>query len=164
MNIRFANIKDINAICLLAEKIWPSTYREILSEHQIKYMMDMMYSPSSLRTQMLEKKHSFIIVEENDQQIGFASYSISDKPGIYKLHKIYVMRTEQGKGLGKYIIDFIINDIKPHAATALQLNVNRNNKAKKFYENLGFKVISEEDIDIGNNYLMNDYVMEKNLM
>jgi ribosomal protein S18 acetylase RimI-like enzyme len=164
MTIRFAGVEDINTICLLAEKIWPSTYGEILSQDQLRYMMDMMYSPAALKIQMLEKKHSFIILEENDQQIGFASYSMMDKPGIYRLHKIYVMRTEQGKGLGKYIIDFIIKDIQPQGATALQLNVNRNNKAKYFYEKLDFKVISEEDIDIGNDYFMNDYVMEKKLM
>ena len=34
---------------------------------------------------------------------------------------------------------------------------------KEFYEKLGFTVIKEEDIDIGNGYLMNDYVMEKKI-
>ncbi|MEI9808163.1 MAG: hypothetical protein WDO16_09960 [Bacteroidota bacterium] len=39
--------------------------------------------------------------------------------------------------------------------------MNRSNNAKLFYEKIGFIVIREEDIDIGNGYLMNDYVMEK---
>jgi ribosomal protein S18 acetylase RimI-like enzyme len=48
-------------------------------------------------------------------------------------------------------------------AKALQLQVNRFNKAKEFYEKLGFTVIKTADFDIGNGYFMNDYVMEKKL-
>lgn len=59
------------------------------------------------------------------------------------------------------IIDHVINDISSKDAASLGLNVNRYNKAKGFYERLGFNVIGEENIPIGNGYFMNDYVMEK---
>jgi hypothetical protein len=39
------------------------------------------------------------------------------------------------------------------------LNVNKYNKAKFFYEKLGFTITKEEVIDIGNDYVMDDYVM-----
>ena len=104
------------------------------------------------------------MLEDEESQVGFASYAPTKESGVYKLHKIYVLPNQQGKGLGKTIVDFIVNDIKPQGAKKLLLNVNRNNKAKSFYERLGFTVIKEEDIDIGNNYFMNDYVMEKNLI
>ena len=61
------------------------------------------------------------------------------------------------------MIDYIIEEIKKENATALRLNVNRQNNALSFYKHLGFKIINEEDIDIGNGYFMNDYVMEKTL-
>ena len=161
--IRFAGTDDINIIGFLAQQIWPSTYKKILSEEQLNYMMNLFYSPGSLQEQMIDKKHSILIVEENEEPIGFASYSTIDEPGIYKIHKIYVLPDQQGKGLGKLVINFIIDNIKESGARALQLNVNRYNKAKFFYEKLGFEVIREEDVDIGNNYFMNDYVMEKKL-
>ena len=161
--IRFAEVDDINIIGFLAQQIWPYAYKDILSEDQLNYMMNLFYSPGSLQEQMIDKKHSFLIVEENEEPIGFASYSVTDQPGVYKIHKIYILTNQQGKGLGRLIINFIVGDIIESGALALQLNVNRHNKAKFFYEKLGFKVIREEDIDIGNNYFMNDYVMEKKL-
>ena len=94
--------------------------------------------------------------------IGFASYS-EIEPSVYKLHKIYVLTIHQGRGTGRFIMEHIIADILPKGATALQLNVNRNNNAKRFYEKLGFQVIAEEDIDIGDGYFMNDYIMEKKI-
>jgi ribosomal protein S18 acetylase RimI-like enzyme len=161
ISLRFADIDDINTIGFLAQQIWPDAYKDILSEEQLGYMMNLFYSPASLKDQMEKQKHVFILIEDEEKAVGFASYSLAKQPGIYKLHKIYVLTGQQGKGLGKTVIDFIVNDIMPKGATALQLNVNRNNKAKNFYERLGFKVIREEDIDIGNHFFMNDYVMEK---
>ena len=57
------------------------------------------------------------------------------------------------------MLDFIINDIKPLQAAQLELNVNRKNKAINFYKKYGFTILKEEDIDIGEGYFMNDYVM-----
>jgi diamine N-acetyltransferase len=54
-------------------------------------------------------------------------------------------------------------EVRILGATRLRLNVNRFNKAVGFYENFGFRVIGQEDIDIGQGYFMNDYIMEKNI-
>jgi RsiW-degrading membrane proteinase PrsW (M82 family)/ribosomal protein S18 acetylase RimI-like enzyme len=159
LRLRRAYEKDIPLIRDLTMKIWPQTYSTILSATQIDYMLDMMYSESSLQQQMKEN-HEFIIVNDGIEPVGFASFSLLE-PGVYKLHKIYVMPQNQGKGTGKFVINEILKVITMKSGKSLQLNVNRNNKAKDFYEKLGFVVIREEDNDIGNGYLMNDYVMEK---
>jgi diamine N-acetyltransferase len=158
--IRFAEVDDLNTIGFLAQQTWPATYMEILQEEQLRYMMDLFYSPASLKKQLIEEKHSFILIENEEEPVGFASYSPVAAGGVFKLHKLYVLPSQQGKGLGKAILDFIKEDILLKSATALRLNVNRYNKARNFYERLGFRVIGEEDINIGNNYYMNDYVME----
>ncbi|HEX9514529.1 MAG TPA: GNAT family N-acetyltransferase [Puia sp.] len=161
LSIRFAELDDINTIGWLAQQTWPETYGEILSPEQLQYMLNLFYSPASLRRQILEDKHNFLMVELDEEPIGFASWAPLAEPGVYKLHKIYVLPGTQGKGMGKAILNFIYEDIK--GARALRLNVNRHNKACRFYEKMGFSIIGEEDIDIGNNYQMNDYVMEKQM-
>jgi ribosomal protein S18 acetylase RimI-like enzyme len=161
LTIRNATLKDIPLIRDLTFKVWPQTYSAILTREQIDYMLELIYSEASLQKQMNDNHH-FIIVHEGDSPVGFASYS-ETKPQIYKLHKIYVIHNQQGKGTGRFVIDQIITNIKALGAKRLQLNVNRNNKAKDFYEKLGFTAIGEEDIDIGNGYFMNDYIMEKEL-
>lgn len=160
--IRVATEKDISLIQELTYLVWPFTYKDILSEAQITYMLQTMYSTEVLSKQM-QDGHQFILVKEDDHFIAFASYALYKSPAIYKLYKIYALPHQQGKGIGSFIIKYIIAQIKPLGATTLQLNVNRNNKAKGFYEKLGFKIIAEEDIAIGNGYFMNDYVMEKGL-
>ena len=160
--IKNASVNDISLIRELTFKVWPQTYAAILSQEQISYMLDMMYSEAVLKKQMTEEACRFIIVYDEEDPVGFASFS-EIKSRVFKLHKIYILSSQQGKGTGKFLLDFIINEIQQQGASALQLQVNKYNKAKSFYEKLGFAVIEEADFDIGNGYFMNDYVMEKQL-
>jgi ribosomal protein S18 acetylase RimI-like enzyme len=161
LNIRNASIDDIALIRELTFNTWPQTYRFILSEDQIAYMLEMMYSKESLERQF-RSGNSFLICYDEGQPVGFASWS-EILPRVFKLHKIYVLPSIQGKGVGRYMIDHVIDEIKKKSAITLELNVNRYNPAKLFYERLGFEVIRNEDIDIGNGYFMNDHVMRYNL-
>ena len=161
ITIRKATEDDIDIIRSLANIIWPPTFGEILSAKQISYMLELIYSEKSLKKQITEG-HNFLIAEDNNAPAAYADYSLP-KNDVYKLHKIYVLPNQQGKGIGKLLIEFIIKTIKKENASSLLLNVNRYNKAKSMYERLGFTVIGEEDIDIGEGYFMNDYIMMKRL-
>jgi ribosomal protein S18 acetylase RimI-like enzyme len=161
MTIRKAYPGDIPLIRDMAYKIWPQTYGSILSQEQIDYMLNLFYSEKGLHEQM-ENNVEFIIVYDGVHPVGFASFGLTE-PQVYKLHKIYVLPSQQGRGTGRFIIEQLEKAMKLKGAVSLQLNVNRQNNAKSFYEKLGFTVIKEEDIDIGNGYFMNDYVMEKKL-
>lgn len=159
--IRFADLDDIPTIGYLAQQIWPVTYGAILPEGQLDYMLDMNYSPESLNDQITKLHHRFLIAELDEDAVGYASFSASEDEGVYKLHKIYVLPQTQGLGVGRALLDFVTEQILEEGASALRLNVNRYNKAKDFYEKQGFSVTKEVDIEIGNGFQMNDYVMEK---
>jgi ribosomal protein S18 acetylase RimI-like enzyme len=124
-------------------------------------MLERSYSSDSLKKQM-DNGSQFIFIYENNEPVGFAAY-FEKSPFIFKLDKIYILPTQQGKGTGKLLVDHIVREVKQEGASALQLQVNRYNLAKKFYERLGFVVIDTKDFDIGNGFFMNDYVMEKDL-
>ena len=150
--------QDIPLIRQLTFQVWPQTYAALLTPQQIEYMLDLMYSEESLRRQMSEGAQ-FIAVYDAGEPVGFASYQ-QIKPAVYKLHKLYVLPSQQGKGTGRFMIDWIINEITPLGARALQLQVYKKNKAKSFYEKLGFAVIKDINIDIGNGFFMDDYLMQ----
>jgi GNAT superfamily N-acetyltransferase len=160
LSFRFADLDDINAIGFLAQQIWPVTYGHIVAPQQLDYMLKLFYSPASLRRQMTEDKHRFLMLEEEEEPIGFASWAPAEEPGVFKLHKLYVQTGRQGKGMGKIMLHFIFDDVRARGAKTLRLNVNRYNKARRFYEKMGFSVVREEDVPIGSDYFMNDYVME----
>lgn len=162
LTVTKATAADIPLIRQLTFEIWPKTYNSIISQQQIDYMLKQMYNPAILQKQIEEDGCTFIIVHDDKEPVAFASYNETES-ATWKLNKIYILSTQQGKGTGKFIINYIIEEIKAKGAKSLQLQVNRDNKAKDFYEKLGFKIIQTADFDIGNGYFMNDYVMELSL-
>lgn len=154
-----AGVEAIPEVQELVRIIWPATYDSILPPGQSPYMLNLIYSTGALQEQ-LQDGHQFIIARENDRAVGFASYAPkNESPKICKLHKIYVLPNQQGKGIGKALINYILDAIRS-SCTRLQLNVNRQNPAINFYQKLGFSIIETVDISIGNGYFMNDFVME----
>ena len=161
--LRDANNDDIYLIGEIAYKVWPLTYGEILPAGQLEYMLEKIYSPGSLKNQMQDLHHHFLILEQEGRGVGFAAYS-EIEPGVFKLHKLYVLTELQGRGAGRILLERVIKNIQGENGETLVLNVNRNNPAIHFYEKQGFKVSREEKIDIGGGYFMDDYVMRLGLV
>ncbi|QCR24708.1 GNAT family N-acetyltransferase [Pontibacter sp. SGAir0037] len=161
--IREASTADVPTINALAEAIWEPTYSSILSKEQIDYMFEVIYTAEALQQQMQEGQ-TFLLMYLQEQPIGFAAFSEKyPDEKVYKLNKIYLLPSCQGKGLGFELISEVEQVIQRRGGRILDLNVNRYNKAKDFYERCGYQVHQEEDIPIG-PYWMNDYIMRKQLV
>lgn len=161
-HIRQATTADIPLLKKLAEATWTPTYQPILSGEQIDYMFEVIYSEAALEKQMQEGQ-TFLLLEAEGAAVGFAAYSVKEEAAqVYKLNKIYLLPQQQGKGGGKVLLRAVEEQVKKLGARTLDLNVNRHNTAKGFYERCGYQVHQEEDIPIG-PYWMNDYVMRKQL-
>lgn len=158
-----ASPNDIPAIRSMAEETWWPTYSPILTFEQIRYMLDSIYAAEALRRTMENGSQTFIILHDERGPQGFASYGPKpDSPDVIKLHKIYVLPDNHGKGYGKLLIEEVKKRCLALKINTLDLNVNRYNKARSFYEKIGFQVIGEEDVPIG-PYWMNDYIMRLEL-
>lgn len=155
---------DILVISQIAYQTWPSAFKDILSPKQIEYMLNMMYSANSLTRQMREKKNVFYLAKDESKFVGYISYELNylALPKT-KIHKIYILPSVQGKGIGKLLMGKVAEIAMKNNNTILSLNVNRDNKAISFYEKYGFIKVGKEDIDIGNGYLMEDFIMEKSI-
>ncbi len=149
----------------MAEIVFRHTYRDILSPEQMEYMMDWMYSPASLRRQ-LDEGHVYFIAMRDGNPAGYLSVQpegvTDDGRTLFHLQKIYVLPSEQGRGLGRMLFETALSYIRSLSGgrpAALELNVNRNNPSIGFYQHLGLKILRQGDFHIGNGYYMNDYIM-----
>jgi len=159
LEVRHLSKEELWQVRELALQIFPVTYQEIVEPEQIDYMMDLFYTPENLRKQY-ESGQTFLIIYTEGKPSGYASYTPLNENGEYKLNKIYVDTRQQGKGLGKNLINEVISLVGNAGGKSLQLNVNRFNKAVGFYKSMGFVIKKEELLDIGKGYFMDDYVME----
>jgi len=156
---------DFKTIQALAYAIWPVAYGDILSKQQLDYMLDAFYSEAALLKNYQEKGHMFLLVRDGEKAVGFASYELHyQNRKVTRIHKIYLHPETQGKGAGKLLMQEIEKIALKNNNTTLSLNVNRFNKALRFYQKLGFAIVGEEDIALEHGYLMEDYIMEKEVV
>lgn len=163
LKIELAKLEDLSIVQQLAKDIWPSTFGDILSTEQIDYMLDWMYSISKLESQFLSG-HEFYLVKLEDKYVGFAGVEFGFPTNkSLRIHKIYLSPHIQGRGIGRKFILFIEQLASQKGLIQLHLNVNRFNTAVDFYKYIGFSVIKTEDNEIGQGYLMEDFVMVKEI-
>ena len=161
--LREATTANVNAIVQIAQQTWWPTYSSILPKEQIKYMLAQLYSVNKITGQIKNGQQCYLLLIDSGEPVAFAAYSQREEnKDIYKLHKLYCLPVTQGKGYGKVLVNAVIDKTIIAGKHVLELNVNRHNNAKSFYEKMGFNVAYEEDIAIG-PYWMNDYVMRKEL-
>lgn len=167
--IRKAGTEDLQTIHDMAEIVFRHTYSSILSGEQMDYMMEWMYSLPNLNGQ-LEQGHVYYLAFLDGRPCGYVSIQHEghdqDGTGIYHLHKIYVMPSDQGHGIGQELFNSAVEYVREHASgcsARIELNVNRNNPSLGFYLRNGMHVARQGDFHIGNGFYMNDYIMALDL-
>jgi diamine N-acetyltransferase len=158
-----ATVDDVSAIRQIAVFTWWSVYPAILSAQQIEFMLEELYNEEVLTELINSGKQTFLILSEDDGPKGFAAYgTLPEHDHVIKLFKIYILPDNHSKGYGKALVSRVADNAKKAGKKLLELNVNRDNSARLFYEKYGFKIIREEDIPIG-PFWMNDFVMQMEL-
>ena len=155
--IRPATLEDRAFIRSVSERTWPSTYGHIISQEQIDFMLDWMYSDDSLAEQF-HKGHQFYIASLNSEDIGFCSVS-AEADQSHKLNKLYILPSAQGTGAGSALLNKAIEVAKTKGSTSLFLQVNKHNSAYEFYLKKGFSKEGDFIFEIGNGFVMDDYIM-----
>lgn len=161
MTLRPATVADIPVIRSIAHATWPVAYvPSILDVPQLDYMLELLYSERALNEAMTEKGQRFVILNDGERDVAFAGYT-SHYHGspVTHLNKLYVLPDQQGTGAGKKLVGLVVEAARAAGDEVVELNVNKRNVAIKFYQHMGFRIDREEVIDIGQGYVMDDYVM-----
>ncbi|KMQ58563.1 GCN5 family acetyltransferase [Chryseobacterium angstadtii] len=162
MKLIQAEKKDIPLIQDLARRSWENAYAEILSTDQMEYMLEEMYSEAEIGSHLEHPDyHYYMIQDENSGSYeGFIGYQHHYEEGTTKLHRIYLVPESKGKGFGKEALQFLNHQVSENGDSRIILNVNKFNAAKNFYESQGYSVYGDGVFDIGNGFVMDDYLME----
>jgi GNAT superfamily N-acetyltransferase len=161
LKITKVSIESISEIRRLSDEIWKQVYPSIVPMAQIEYMLSTWYSTAGLTEQMEQLGHQFILVEWNEEAVGYASYSMKhDKqPERFRVHKLYLQPAMHGKGIGRDMLTFIAAESIPLGCKELELNVHKRNPAVGFYLHVGFTIEQDIVTVIEHGHVLDDYIM-----
>ena len=159
--IKFKRVDEslIQDLATLAYEIWFEYYPEILTLGQIYYMINKFQSAAAIKDQMRNENYCYFLVQKDGENVGY--FGVSPKNDHLFLSKLYFKKSLRGKGFGKMSFDQIVKIAKNNNFDKIQLTVNKfNTHSIKTYEYWGFKIISNVTVNIGDGYLMEDFIME----
>ena len=159
-----ASAEHLTAIPKLAGVIWRACYPGIITAEQIDYMLARMYSLDVLRDEIRSQGIRYDLLLVDGSPSGFASYGPTSESGVMKLHKLYLLPERHGCGLGSRLLQHVEGEVRRLGARRLILSVNkRNARAIAAYIRNGFTITESVVTDIGGGFVMDDYVMAKDL-
>jgi GNAT superfamily N-acetyltransferase len=154
--------EEVEALAELARLIWLRHYPGIITPEQIDYMLARRYRPIFIR-QTLARGDKWDVARGAGRLLGFAHcYPMGE--GDAKLDKLYVHPDWQRHGIGRLLLARVETHARRWDCRRLVLRVNRHNvQALAAYASYGFTRAAEVREDIGNGFVMDDYVMVKSL-
>lgn len=152
---------QIEIIADLACEIWNEHFTPIIGKAQVDYMLEKFQSKKAI-TEQIENGFLYFLIKNNNDYIGYLG--VLPKEGQLFLSKLYIISAERGRGYGRKAIEFIEKLAIDKGLSKISLTVNKNNSATiNTYIKLGFENCDSIVQDIGKNFVMDDYKMEKDV-
>ena len=145
---------DSELVADLAERCWRPHYTPIIGEAQVDYMLTKFQSAPAVFEQINEGRDYQLI--EEDETLGYLATDLSDH---LFLSKLYILPEHQGRGAGRWAVEQLA---EKHPKLEIHLTVNKHNHDTiSFYERVGFVKGEAVVADIGNGFVMDDWIMTK---
>ena len=156
--------EDIAEIARLAREIWQEHYLPIIGQDQVDYMLEKFQSREAIARQ-IEQQYEYYLVLDRGQSAGYVAVVPDAGKAKLFLSKIYVRKELRGRGLGKAALEFVEDICRQRGFTNIRLTVNKNNtRSITWYGERGFSNTGSTMQDIGEGFVMDDFIMEKTIL
>jgi len=160
--------QDLAVLRELAGTIWRQHYAAIISPAQVEYMLAGRFSDQALQEHIQAVDRWLELLRVGEKPVGYCGYELAGMDGdesgaaAIKLAQLYLLESHRGMGLGRHMLRHVEARARELGRRALWLQVNKKNAAAiEFYRSTGFEVIREAVFEIGGGFVMDDYVMAK---
>ena len=151
-------IGDVAEIAALAHDIWNDHFPDIIGQGQVDYMLDRFQSKAAIREQIRHDHYEYYLVGSPSDRAGY--FAIIQDADSLQLSKLYLRRAARGLGMGARIVRWVEAESRARGVSRIWLTVNKDNAGSiAFYRCVGFEVKSAMVTDIGNGFVMDDYLM-----
>lgn len=167
---------DQEKLAQLAGQIWREYWPNHIGEAQTEYMIDRFQSLDAIKRQMSSEDYEywFAYADEDDiddesaaslpwgRLVGFTGGHNDFETNRFFISKIYLLDSARGHGFSRRIINFYTALCRTRDFDAMYLTVNKYNELGiRAYLGTGFETIDSVETDIGEGFIMDDYIMEK---
>mgnify|MGYP000344268608 CR=1 FL=1 len=149
---------EIQNIATLAEEIWNQHFVPIIGKAQVDYMVEKFQSYPALKSQIENDGYEYYQIYSSHTLVGYTGIH-QEKDALF-LSKLYIKEDFRGQHLATEAFQFLVNLCKERKLNRIWLTCNKHNSnTLAIYDHLGFKITNEQVADIGNGFVMDDYIL-----
>ena len=154
--LRDVTVDDAEMVCDLFSTSFKATFAHLYAPEDLALFMSQVTTDAFVR-EIADPEFRLQLAEVDGEAAGFAKVAPPGLPGFTpaatrELRQLYVLDRFMGAGVGPALMDWVIADAKAWGARHLQLSVYVDNKrARRFYEQRGFRVIGPYKFMVGNH-------------
>lgn len=156
--------EDRACLAALADEIWHEYWPALIGDAQTDYMVDRFQSQEAIERDMREHAYEYWLLRADDDGriVGYTGGHVEPETNRFFISKIYLRAEERGHGFASQTIRFYEELARTRQLDALYLTVNKHNDlAIRAYVGKGFETVDSVETDIGDGFIMDDYIMEK---
>lgn len=152
--------EQIADLAELAKEIWEEYFTPLIGAGQVAYMLERFQSEEAIGRMIREEGYEYVWLSGK----GYAGWKAEPEDRCLFLSKLYVAAAMRGTGLGKRLLARAEDRARALGLRKIRLTVNRGNAGSiAFYEHVGFEKTGTMAKDIGDGYVMDDFLMAKGL-
>ncbi len=152
------NESEIQAIAALAEEIWNQHFVPIIGKEQVDYMVDKFQSYEALKNQISREGYEYFEIFYEGKLAGYTG--VHQEKDCLFLSKLYIHQSFRGRHLATKTLNFLTELCKELGLHKIWLTCNKDNEnTLKIYGHLGFCITDSQVADIGNGFVMDDYIL-----
>lgn len=152
--------EDIKMLARCAETVWNEHYASILSQAQIDYMVERFQSFEAIKKSIAEEHYIYAMLRNGEEVIAYCGFQAQAKRLF--LSKLYVLEPWRNHGYAGLLLSKMTEYAREHQLKSIYLTCNRyNTNSLDFYRHKGFQIVDSADTDIGQGFIMEDYILEK---
>lgn len=150
--------EQIHEIADMAEIIWNQHFVPIIGKEQVDYMVEKFQSYPALKYQIEQDGYEYYQIYSLDTFTGYTG--IHQEEDALFLSKLYIHEDFRGQRLASGAFHFLVNLCKERGLKKIWLTCNKYNaNTLAVYDHLGFKITDQQRADIGNGFVMDDYIL-----
>lgn len=169
MNATFEKVETAEQqeqLAELAYEIWNEYWPALIGQAQTNYMVEQFQSLPAIKRDMAENAYEYWFVHAADDGriVGFTGGHEEPETNRFFISKIYLLAAERGKHFASSVIEFYENLCRERGFSAMYLTVNKGNElGVRTYTGKGFETIEAVETDIGEGFIMDDFIMQKTI-
>lgn len=150
--------EEIAETAKTAEEIWAEYYTPLLGAAQVSYMVENFQSEKAIKEQ-IEEGYTYFLLEAEGKIIGYVG--VQPRKDHLFLSKLYIKKESRGRGFASKALALVKDTAQENGLSRIRLTVNKGNaNSIAVYENWGFETVDSVVTDIGDGFVMDDYVMD----